>query len=430
MGYTSDHMTTTISPFASALAQLERAARFMKIPNGILAQLRVPQRTIDVAIPVVMDDGRTQIFEGYRVQYNNARGPYKGGIRYHPEANMDEVKALAFWMAMKCAVVNIPFGGGKGGVTVDPKKLSAGELERLTRGYTRRLSDIIGPQLDVPAPDVYTNAQVMAWIVDEYAKCVGHPEPAVVTGKPIEQGGSLGRDTATGDGGFIVLQEFMEKMQRTSKGTRVAIQGVGNVGYSLALRLFDAGYTIIGLADSKGGIVDKRGLGMDPRNVMKTKEEQGFISGCYCVGSVCDCENYVHVSNAEFLELPCDVLVPAALENQLTAVNASRIKAGIILELANGPTTPEADVLFRERNIVVIPDILANAGGVAVSYFEWLQNMQKEKWTIDEVRKKLATTMLGAFGDVWVTHEQHKTDLRTAAFIVALERMTKAMEGK
>ncbi len=265
-------------------------------------------------------------------------------------------------------------------------------------------------------------------MLDEYEKYVGHPELALVTGKPIEKGGSLGRDTATGDGGFIVLQELMKKLKRTPKETRVAIQGVGNVGYSLAIRLFDAGYRIIGLSDSKGGIVDKQGHGMDPKNVMKTKEEQGFISGCYCVGSVCDCENYAHVSNAQFLELPCDVLVPAALENQFTQDNAARVKAGIILELANGPTTPEADAIFRAKNVIVVPDILANAGGVAVSYFEWAQNMQKETWTREKVQTKLEETMLTALHEVWKAHEANATDLRTAAFIVALERIVAAMK--
>lgn len=416
-----------INPFKSALVQLDRAASFIDISKGILDQLRVPKRILQVSIPVSMDDGSVRIFEGYRVQYNNARGPFKGGIRYHPDTDLNEVKALAFWMAMKCAVANIPFGGAKGGITVDPKKLSPRELEELTRGYTRLLKDVIGQERDIPAPDVYTNAQIMAWIMDEYSRVIGHTEHGVVTGKPLALGGSLGRESATGDGGFIVLQELAKKMKFIPKKTRVVIQGVGNVGYFLAVQMHRLGYKIVGLADSKGGIYDKRGLGMDPDNVMKTKREQGYISGCYCIGTVCDCDNYAHVSNEKLLELPCDILVPAALENQLTGTNARRVKAKVILEMANGPTTPEADDIFRKKKVIVVPDILANAGGVTVSYFEWVQNIQGVSWTEEDVAKKLHEKMVAAFTDVWTTAEQHSTDLRTAAFILAVKRIADAM---
>ncbi len=419
-------MTQRINPFRSALAQLERAASFITVNPGTLAQLRVPKRTVQVAVPLRMDDGATRVFEGYRVQYNDARGPFKGGIRYHPDANLDEVKALAFWMAMKCAVADIPFGGGKGGIRVDSKKLSAGELERLTRSYTRLLKDVIGPERDVPAPDVYTTPQIMAWIVDEYAKITGHTELAVVTGKPLALGGSLGRETATGDGGFIVFEELAKKLKLKPKETRVVVQGLGNVGYYLALRMYDAGYRIVGLSDSKGGIVKDQNVkikmqndGLDPRAVMECKKRTGTVT---------EFPGTKSITNEKLLELPCDVLVPAAFENQLTGKNAKRVKASIVLEMANGPTTPDADDIFRKKKVTVIPDILANAGGVTVSYFEWAQNMQGVSWTEDVVRKQLEQKMVSAFRDIWKTAEQHTTDLRTAAFIVAVKRIATAME--
>lgn len=409
----------TINPFRSALAQLARAASFITVAPGTLAQLRMPLRTVQISVPVRMDDGTTQVFEGYRVQYNDARGPFKGGIRYHPDANLDEVKALAFWMAMKCAVADIPFGGGKGGIRVDPKKLSAGELERLTRSYTRLLKDVIGSRRDVPAPDVYTTPQIMAWIVDEYAKVLGHTDLAVVTGKPLALGGSLGRETATGDGGFIVFQELAKKMKLKPKETRVVVQGLGNVGYYLALAMHDAGYRIVGLSDSKGAIVDVKNQGLNPRDVFQWKKKMGVVTGFPGTKSI---------TNEKLLELPCDVLVPAALENQLTAKNAKRVKASVVLEMANGPTTPEADDIFRKKKVTVVPDILANAGGVTVSYFEWAQNLQGVSWTADVVRKQLEEKMTVAFRDIWQAAQHHATDLRTAAFIVAVERIATAME--
>jgi glutamate dehydrogenase (NADP+) len=368
-----------------------------------------------------------KVFTGYRVQHSNLRGPYKGGLRYHPKVDVHEVKALALWMTMKCAVVGIPMGGGKGGIKVDPKRLSAAELERLTRGFTRAMRDVFGPERDVPAPDVNTNPVIMGWIADEYGKLVGTPAPAVVTGKSLDQGGSPGREAATGQGAFYVLEELARQRGLTPPQTTVVVQGFGNVGYHIARLMHAAGYRIIGLSDSRGGIVDLRQRGMDPAHVMATKQARGTIGGMYCVGSVCDGENYRAISNQELLELPCDVLVPAALESQITAENAGRIKAKLVLELANGPTTPEADEALARRQVVVAPDILVNAGGVTVSYFEWLQNRSGERWTEAEVLERLEPTMRAAFRDVWQRAERYRTSLRTAAFVLALERLREAL---
>lgn len=417
-----------MSPFDNAIKQLQKAARVMNLAPDILEILSHPERVIEVAVPIKMDDGSLKIFEGYRVQYNSARGPYKGGIRYHSQTDINEVKALAFWMAIKCAVVDIPFGGGKGGITIDPKKLSEGELERLTRSFTRAIAQFIGPKVDVPAPDVNTNPKIMDWIVDEYSKFIGKSVPAVVTGKSLENGGSLGRTAATGQGGFYTLREVAKKLKLKPSETTVAIQGFGNVGYHIAKLVFDAGYKLIAIGDSHGAMFDKRGLGMDPDNIMKTKKERGLIGDCYCVGSVCDCENYTEISNEELLELKVDVLIPAALESVITEKNAGQIKAKVILELANGPTTSEADDILFKKGVTVVPDVLANAGGVTVSYFEWLQNLQNYSWTEQMVLEKLEPIMVNSFAAVWQAKEKYKTDLRTAAYTVALERIACALE--
>lgn len=419
-----------MTPYQNALEQLKNAASIMKLDAETLETLRHPDRIVEVSLPVRMDSGELKVFTGYRVQYNNARGPYKGGIRYHAGVNLNEVKALSFWMTMKCAVAGIPMGGGKGGITVDPKKLSAGELERLTRAYARAMRDVFGENRDVPAPDVNTTPKIMAWILNEFTKMAGEQKPAMITGKPLELGGSAGREAATGQGGLYVVEELMKKLKRQPKNTTVVIQGFGNVGYFMATLLHRAGYKIIGLSDSRGGIVDLRKIGMDPKNVMEQKRAKGMIGDMYCIGSVCDGANYKAISNEKLLELPCDILVPAALENVITAKNAGRIKAKVIVELANGPTAPEADIKLARRKIPVVPDILTNAGGVTVSYFEWVQNRQGYYWTEDEVLKKLQPIMVGSFNAIWERSQKYNTTLRAAAFILALERLAAAIKAK
>lgn len=416
--------------FQNALSQLATAATLMKLDSATNEVLKNPDRVVEVSLPVRMDDGTLRVFRGYRVQHSNLRGPYKGGLRYHPKVDLNEVKALAFWMSMKCAVVGIPMGGGKGGITVDPKKLSSAELERLTRAFTRAMKDVFGPDRDVPAPDVNTNPTIMGWIMDEYSQLVGAPSPAVVTGKPLSLGGSLGREEATGQGGFYVLDELAKRLHLQPKKTTVVVQGFGNVGYHFAKLAHQAGYRIIGLSDSHGGIVDIRKTGMDPDHVMAQKKSKGVIGGMYCVGTVCDGEHYKAVTNEKLLETPCDILVPAALENVLTGKNAGRVKAKVILELANGPTTPEADAKFARRNIVVAPDILANAGGVTVSYFEWIQNRTGDRWSAHQVATQLETVMRDAFRDVWLQKEKHTTTMRTGAFIAALTRLAAARAAR
>jgi len=405
------------NPFENALKQLDRAAKLQTFNPDFLAQMRQPMREIQISIPVKMDDGTQKIFTGYRVQHNNARGPFKGGIRYHQETNIDEVRALAFWMAIKCSVVGIPMGGGKGGITVDPKALSVGELERLTRGWAKAMADVIGPEKDVPAPDVNTTPREMDWIADEFKKVSNHPHPlAVITGKTIEGGGSLGRGTATGDGGYFVFEGLREKLNISKEACRIVVQGFGNAGYQMAHLFFQNGYKVVGLSDSRGGIYNPEGL--DVKAVDEHKKATGSVQGF---------AGAQNITNAELLELECEVLVPAALENQFVADNAVRVKAKAILEVANGPTTPEADEVFASRNIPVVPDVLANAGGVTVSYFEWDQNMKDEKWTEEQVKAKLGETMQAALDAVWNKKTALNCTVREAAFVVALERIAKAM---
>ncbi|MFH1867169.1 MAG: Glu/Leu/Phe/Val dehydrogenase [Patescibacteria group bacterium] len=419
-----------MSVFNNAMQQFKKATGYAKVSPEALEQLKKPERVLQFSLPVVVDNGTTRIFEGYRVQYSSARGPYKGGLRYHPQTNLDEVKALAFWMGIKCAVVDIPLGGGKGGITVDPKKLSKEELERLTRALTRRLVPFIGPEQDILAPDVNTTPEMMGWIVDEYSRVIGKKVPGVVTGKPLELGGSQGRAEATGMGGLMVLNELVKKLKLNPKQTRIIVQGFGNVGYNFAKLAFEAGYKIIGLSDSQGGIYSKKGISMDPEHVMQDKKARGLIAGCYCMGTVCDCKNFKQVTNKQLLELPTDILVLAALENQVTGENAGRIKAKVVFEMANGPTTPEADVKLAKRKIIVVPDVLANAGGVTVSYFELVQNLGQYYWTEKEVIEKLKPIMTRAFGDIWQKAQELKIDLRTAAFVLAVERIGKAIEAR
>jgi len=401
--------------FQNALAQLDAAAKSADFDKNVLATLRRPKRLLQVAVPVLMDDGSIKVFDGYRVQYNDARGPFKGGIRFHPQADPNEVKALAFWMVIKCAVVGVPFGGGKGGVAVDPRKLSKGELERLSRAYIRAIAPVIGPDVDVPAPDVNTTPEIMGWMVDEYAKVTGRFQPAVITGKPLALGGSLGRMAATGQGGLFVLEEYARQAKLDPKKTAVAVQGIGNVGLCFAKLARQAGFRIVALSDSKSGIHDPQGL--DPEAVAAYKKEKGSLEGFFGAKTI---------SNARLLELPVDVLVPAALENQLAKKNAGRITAKVILELANGPTAPEADVVFARKGKIVIPDVLANAGGVAVSYFEWVQNRQGYHWSEAEVNDKLRQLMAAAFKAVAALAAEKQVTLRQAAFILAVSRIQEA----
>lgn len=417
-----------MNPFENAMQQLEKASKLVDVDQSIKERIKKPERVLMVSVPVKMDDGSMKVFDGYRVQYNSARGPYKGGLRYHQDMNLDEAKALAFWMTIKTAVVDIPLGGGKGGVVVNPKELSESELERLTRSFTRALKDFIGPEKDIPAPDVYTNPTVMSWIVDEYSQLEGQNTPAVVTGKPVEQGGSLGRNEATGLGGYFVTKKIVEKMKDTKLET-VAIQGFGNVGYYMAKFLFEDGFKLQALSDSRGGIFNKQPSEnkMNPIDVMQTKKKEGSIGGCYCKGTVCDCENFGEISNEELLTSQVDILVPAALEGAINKDNADNIKAKVVVEMSNGGITPEAEDILIKKGIVIIPDVLANAGGVVVSYFEWLQNLQHYSWRLEEVNNRLEDIMNTSFDEVWQESQEKKTDLRIASFAIAIKRIAQAM---
>lgn len=405
------------NPFQNALTQLNRAADVMKLDEVSKTLLSQPKRLLTVSIPVKMDNGSTKIFTGYRSQYNDALGPFKGGIRYHWNVSEDEVKALSFWMTMKCAVVGLPLGGGKGGIIVNPKELSDGELERLSRGYIQALYKYLGPTQDVPAPDVYTNGQIMSWMLDEYEKLVGEKAPGMITGKPLSLGGSRGRDKATAQGGVFVLQEAVKKLGWDPTKTTVAIQGFGNAGAHMAELLSAVGFKIMAVSDSKGAIKCATPLSISDLSSYKEK-----------TGSVVGYDSSETITNEQLLELPVDILVPAALENQITGDNAARVQAKMIVELANGPTTPEADSVLHERGIVVVPDILANAGGVTVSYFEQVQNAANYYWSDEEVMQKLEKIMVAGFNGVWSRHEKYSVDLRTAAFVSALERVSEGMK--
>jgi glutamate dehydrogenase (NAD(P)+) len=377
--------------------------------------LKRPRRALTLSLPVKMDDGTIRVFEAFRVQHNNSRGPCKGGIRYHPNVTFDEVKALASWMTWKCAVVNIPFGGGKGGIVCDPHKLSHNELERLTRRYAYEISPIIGPDKDIPAPDVYTDGQVMAWIMDTYSMTHGSSAPGVVTGKPLFLGGSLGRNEATARGCLFTIRAACKELGINLNGATVAIQGFGNAGNIAAQLLAKDGAKIIAVSDSHAGIFNKNGFNVEELVAFKAR-----------TGSVEGFPGAEPISNTAVLEVPCDILVPAALENQITLQNAERVKARIVAEAANGPTTPDADLVLHNRGIMVIPDVLANAGGVTVSYFEWVQDLQELFWDEDDVNKRLERVMTKAFADVHAMAVKHNVELRTGAYILAIDRVANA----
>ncbi|HBB37623.1 MAG: Glutamate dehydrogenase [Candidatus Magasanikbacteria bacterium GW2011_GWD2_43_18] len=412
-------MSEVSNPFFNAMEQLDKAAGYISLDERIHTMLKQPDRLIEVAIPVVMDDGTVKIFTGYRSQYNNSLGVYKGGIRYHWNVTVDEVKALSFWMMIKCATVNIPMGGAKGGVIVNPKELSEGELERLSRGYIQKLWMVLGSDKDVPAPDVYTTPQIMGWMRDEFEKIIGKQDPGVITGKSIDQGGSEGRGFSTAQGGAYCTRELAKNMNMIPEETTIAIQGFGNAGSHMARLLSEMGYRIVAVSDSKGGIaINNKQVTTNKLNIDALTEYKART------GSVVGFEGTTEISNDDILTMDVDILVPAALENVITPENAGNIKAKAIVELANGPTTPDADEMLKKMGVVVVPDVLANAGGVTVSYFEWEQNVKGEHWTEADVLTKLEKIMVDAFHEVWSTKEQYKTDMRTAAFIKAVDRVS------
>ncbi|MBU0532185.1 Glu/Leu/Phe/Val dehydrogenase [Candidatus Micrarchaeota archaeon] len=402
--------------FENAQKQLEKAKKHVKLVQETEEMLKYPVEAFTFSIPVRMDNGSLKVFEGHRVRYNDARGPTKGGIRYHPGVTLDEVKALAFWMTIKCAVINIPYGGGKGGITVDPHKLSKAELERLSRGWMRKAYRIVGPDRDIPAPDVYTTGQIMAWMMDEYSILRGEYCPGVITGKPLSLGGSLGRSYATALGGYYCVKEAVQKIE---VGKKVVIQGFGNAGAHMARLLSGDGFKVIAVSDSKGGAYLEEGFDYDKLMQVKEKDKR--------VDAYPGCKK---MSNEELLEIGCDILVLAALENVVTKENADKIKAKMIVELANGPVTPEADDILHKNGKFLIPDILANSGGVCVSYFEWVQNKQGYYWKEDEVNAKLEEKMIKEFNATFDIHNEKKVDMRTAAYVLALGRIDEATKDK
>lgn len=405
------------SLFEIAQAQLDEAADILNLEPSIHTILREPMRELHISIPVRMDNGEVKVFKGFRVQYNDARGPFKGGIRFHPDETIDTIRALAAWMTWKAAVVNIPFGGGKGGVICNPKEMSKGELERLSRGYIDAIWQFIGPGIDIPAPDVYTNPQIMVWMMDEYSKLKGYYSPDVITGKPVAIGGSLGRVDATSRGGMYTIMEAAKHLNIDLSTATVAIQGYGNVGLNIGILMNDIlGSKIVAVSDSKGGIYNKQGL--DPHKVQQHKVE---------TGSVINFPQAENISNDELLELKVVVLCPAALENVIVARNASKIRAKLVAALANGPVTPEADEVLYNNGAFVIPDFLCNAGGVTVSYFEWVQSIDKYYWDEDEVYHRLERNMTKAFRDVLSESIKRKVSMRIAAYLVAIGRVAEAM---
>jgi glutamate dehydrogenase/leucine dehydrogenase len=413
----SSNLNEKINPFEVALKQLEEASKILNLEKGMLEILSNPKRILTVSIPTRMDDGTIKVFTGFRSQHNDARGPHKGGIRYHPDVTLDEVKALSMWMTWKCAIANIPYGGGKGGIICNPKQMSENELERMTRRFAYLIADIIGPYKDIPAPDVYTGGKEMAWIMDTYSALKGnYVQPEVITGKPLAIGGSLGRTEATGRGLAYTVREAAKKRNMDMKQATFVVQGFGNAGQFSSKLVEEQGAKMIAASDSQGAIINTNGISVD--ELMKFKIETGSIVGFGDAKSI---------TNDELLETECTILIPAALENQITKNNVDKIKTQIIAEAANGPTTPEADDILYKKNILVIPDVLANGGGVTVSYFEWLQNLRREYWTEEEVNNRLDMNITKSFFDVYDTHEKYKVDMRKAATLVAVQRVVEAI---
>ncbi len=413
--------------FKDAINQLNQLGQKAGIDPEILQLLNYPEETLSAALPVRMDDGSTKVFVGHRCRFNSVLGPTKGGIRFHPNVTADEVKALALWMTIKCALVNIPYGGGKGGITVDPKQLTRLELERLSRSYMRAMADIVGPNRDIPAPDVYTNARIMGWMSDEYENIKREKCPAIITGKPIELGGSLGREEATGRGAYLVNELWAKHKQWQPKNMTVALQGFGNAGYHMAKLMQQQGYTIIAVSDSKGGILAEQGL--DIESLYAHKQASKTLKAVYCYGSVCEEQDHTKISNEDLLRLKVDLLIPAALEGVITTENAEHIQAPFIIEVANGPITQEASAILEDKGTEIMPDVLANAGGVIVSYFEWAQNLQGYRWPLKEIRHRLLATLEQAFADLWIIHENEKVSLRHAAYSLALRRIAAAISS-
>jgi glutamate dehydrogenase/leucine dehydrogenase len=410
-------LTEELNPFKIAQEQLDMAAKLLKLDPAVHSLLREPKRILEVTFPVRMDNGQVRAFKGFRVQYNDARGPCKGGIRFHPQETIDTVKALAAWMTWKTACVDIPLGGGKGGVICNPKEMSRGELERVSRAYIDAIASIIGPEKDIPAPDVYTTPEIMAWMVDEFSKIRGYYAPGMITGKPIALGGSQGRGDATARGAVYTVREAAKRLNIVLKGATVAVQGYGNAGSYSAILLQEMGARIIAVSDSKGGILSEKGL--DPNAVLQHKHKTGSVVGF---------PGTKPITNDDLLVLQCDILVPAALENVITTKNASKIKAKIVAEAANGPTTPEADDVLFKNKVFDIPDFLCNAGGVTVSYFEWVQNTYGLYWPVEEVYDRLDKIMTKAFHDVYDMHVKHNVNMRMAAYMLSVQRVAEAMK--
>jgi glutamate dehydrogenase (NADP+) len=402
--------------------------KYTDFSEEVALRIGTPKSCIEVSIPLRRDNGTLDFYTGYRVRHDDTRGPTKGGLRYHPSVSLDEVKSLAFWMTFKCAVVGIPFGGAKGGISVNPKELSPMELERLSRGFIRRIADFIGPDVDIPAPDMYTNERIMGWMMDEYSTIRRQYSPAVITGKPVSMGGSVGRSDATGRGAYYCIRELAGKIGMEPSETRVAVQGFGNAGQNVARLLHKDGYRIVAVSDSQGAIY--RPEGFDIPSLIRIKEETRRVKAVYCDGALCHAIDATNMTNEEMLELDVDILIPAALENQITAENADRIQAPHIIEVANGPITSAGDKVLTKRGISVVPDILANAGGVTVSYFEWLQNRSGNYWELQEVHQKLQAIMTREFERIYDLSKELETDMRTAAYVHAVNRIGETMEAK
>ncbi|AND41967.1 glutamate dehydrogenase [Cytobacillus oceanisediminis 2691] len=411
---TEQKMEESLNLFTSTQVVIKEALNKLGYADEMYELLKEPLRMLTVRIPIRMDDRSTKIFTGYRSQHNDAVGPTKGGVRFHPEVNEDEVKALSMWMSLKCGIVDLPYGGGKGGIICDPRSMSMGELERLSRGYVRAISQIVGPTKDIPAPDVYTNSQIMAWMMDEYSRLREYDSPGFITGKPLVLGGSQGREKATAQGVVICIEEAAKKRGISIEGARVAVQGFGNAGSFLAKFMHDAGAKVVAISDAYGALYDPNGLDID--YLLDRRDSFGTVTTLF--------DNTL--TNEELLELDCDILVPAAVSNQITAANAHNIKASIIVEAANGPTTLEATKILSDRGILLVPDVLASSGGVTVSYFEWVQNNQGYYWTEEEVTEKLKKVLVQAFDNVYQTSQQRKVNMRLAAYMVGARKMSEA----